>query len=76
MQIIDEIGNYKKVNNITILQLDRWREIASNRVAQAENMGLSREFITTLLNIVHDESIKRQETILGNLNIKTGDIEL
>ena len=76
MQIIDEIGNYKKVNNITILQLDRWREIASNRVAQAENMGLSREFITTLLNIVHDESIKRQETILGNSNSKPGDSEL
>lgn len=70
MQIIDEIGHYKKTNDITILQIGRWRELASNRVIQAENMGLSREFITSLLNTVHDESIRRQEVILGNSNNK------
>jgi chorismate mutase len=27
MQIVEKIGNYKKDNNITILQVNRWDEI-------------------------------------------------
>lgn len=65
MEVIDEIGNYKLTNRITILQIDRWREILTDRLARAESLGLDRQFVARLLEIVHNESIRRQELILN-----------
>ncbi len=33
MQISEKIGNYKKENGITILQVNRWDEILSKRTS-------------------------------------------
>ncbi|PKP24210.1 MAG: hypothetical protein CVU06_05200 [Bacteroidetes bacterium HGW-Bacteroidetes-22] len=66
MELIDEIGHYKLENNITILQLDRWREISIDRISRAAGLGLSRHFIMQLLEIVHEESIRRQNDIMNH----------
>lgn len=63
MQLVDEIGHYKKNNNITILQLKRWSNIVQNRLRTGIDSGLQREFLQKLLEIVHIESIKRQTDI-------------
>jgi len=65
MELINEIGHYKLENNITILQLDRWREISIDRINRAAGLGLSRSFIMQLLEIVHEESIRRQNDIMN-----------
>jgi chorismate mutase len=36
MQIVEKIGNYKKDNNITILQVNRWDEILHKRTSYAK----------------------------------------
>jgi len=66
MQVAEEIGRYKKENNITILQAGRWQEIIERACAQGERVGLSREFITRYLEAVHMESINRQKKVLDN----------
>jgi chorismate mutase len=66
MQVAEEIGRYKKENNITILQAGRWQEIVENACARGEQVGLSREFITRYLEAVHMESINRQKRILDS----------
>jgi len=63
MQLVDEIGLYKKNNNITILQLKRWSNIVQNRLRTGIDSGLQKEFLQKLLEIVHIESIKRQTDI-------------
>ena len=65
MKIVDEIGQYKKENNITILQIQRWSEIFYDRLNLGSRMGLSREFLMQILQLVHEESIRRQEDIMG-----------
>lgn len=65
MDIIDEIGSYKKEHNITILQLKRWRTIFEERLQTGTNYGLYQEFIQKLLEIVHAESIRRQTSIFN-----------
>jgi chorismate mutase len=35
MQIVEKIGNYKKDNGITILQVNRWDEILNKGVQYA-----------------------------------------
>src|SRR5690606_12652773 len=43
MKIAEKIGQYKKDNNITILQTNRWNEILERAAIKAEKMGLSKE---------------------------------
>ncbi len=64
MQIIDEIGHYKKENNITILQICRWREMFEDRLNIGSKMGIDKNFLMRILELVHEESIKRQEEIM------------
>lgn len=73
MKIVDEIGHYKKDNNITILQLQRWNEIFYDRLGLGSRIGLSQEFLLNLLQNIHEESIRRQETILGDKAEKQKD---
>jgi chorismate mutase len=65
MSIVEEIGQFKKENRITILQLKRWNQIFRERIANGEELGLSREFILKLLEAVHEESIQRQIDIMN-----------
>jgi len=46
MKIADKIGAYKKDNNITILQTNRWNAILEKAFAKGDKLGLSKEFIT------------------------------
>lgn len=63
MEMVDELGYYKRDNNITILQLKRWRDIVHDRIKTGLNSGLEREFLQKLLEIIHNESIRRQTEI-------------
>jgi chorismate mutase len=63
MEMVDELGYYKRDNNITILQLKRWRNIVHDRIKTGLNSGLEKEFLQKLLEIVHNESIRRQTEI-------------
>jgi chorismate mutase len=71
MDIAEEIGKYKKENNITILQLKRWSQVIRERVAAGEKLGLSREFLLRLLEAVHEESIQRQTEVMNRRNNTT-----
>lgn len=62
---VNEIGNYKKANNITILQIKRWGNIIENRLKLAEQLGLDREFLTKMLKLIHKESIRLQTEIMN-----------
>jgi chorismate mutase len=66
MKIAEKIGEYKKSNNITILQTSRWNEIIERAVAKGGKLGLSKEFITHYLDAVHMESINHQKKVLDS----------
>jgi chorismate mutase len=66
MKIADKIGQYKKENNITILQTKRWNEILDRACKKGERMGLSKEFITKYLDAVHMESINHQNKVFNS----------
>jgi chorismate mutase len=66
MLVAEQIGEYKKRNNIAILQTTRWNEILNLTMAKAKVHGLSEGFVTTLLRAIHQESIDRQEQVMNN----------
>lgn len=63
MAIAEKIGEYKRDNNVTILQIKRWREILETRTAKGKAMGLNEEFIQALMQLIHKESIHVQTEI-------------
>ncbi|MDB5026211.1 MAG: 3-deoxy-7-phosphoheptulonate synthase [Mucilaginibacter sp.] len=65
MKIVEKIGNYKKENGITILQVNRWDEILNKRTAYARALNLSTEFAEKLLELIHSESIRKQTEIMN-----------
>ena len=66
MKIADQIGTYKKDNNITILQTNRWNAILEKAFAKGEKLNLSKEFITKYYDAVHMESINHQNKIMNS----------
>jgi chorismate mutase len=66
MKIAENIAQYKKENNITILQTKRWNEILERSCQKGEKLGLSKEFITKYLDAVHLESITHQTKIFNS----------
>ncbi|MBS1774516.1 MAG: bifunctional 3-deoxy-7-phosphoheptulonate synthase/chorismate mutase type II [Bacteroidetes bacterium] len=69
MELSERIGAIKKDFNMTAYQPERWREIVDTRGERAEKLHLSRDFIVSLYEKIHDESIKKQLEILqGILN--------
>ena len=66
MKIAERIGQYKKDNNITILQTNRWNSILERAFKQGDQLGLSKEFITKYFDAVHMESISHQNKIMND----------
>jgi chorismate mutase len=66
MKVAERIAEYKKENNITILQTNRWNEILNRASERAEKLGLSREFITRYFDAVHMESISHQTKVFNS----------
>jgi chorismate mutase len=67
MKISEKIGQYKKDNNVTILQVNRWEEIIKTRVTLGKAMGLEEGFMRDLLRLVHHESIQVQTKVMNEV---------
>jgi len=65
MDIVRQIGEYKKANNTSVFQKSRWEEIVGQRLKMGESLDLSPDFIQKVLKAIHDESINIQEGILN-----------
>ncbi len=61
MHISDHIGAIKRENDVVILQSERWALIVERILARAEEWNLSREFLQTILEAIHMESIRHQD---------------
>ena len=66
MLLAQKIGQYKKDNNITILQTNRYNEILERAFQKGEKLGLSQEFITKYFDAVHFESINHQTKVMNS----------
>ena len=64
MQVSETIGRYKKQHSITILQSSRWKEVKDNAVDKGVRKGLTPEFIHTILEAIHQESISHQMKVM------------
>jgi chorismate mutase len=67
MSIVEKLGDYKRDNNVAVLQLDRWKQVHADRAKQASGLGLYPEFIEELFKLVHLESIRKQTEVMSSV---------
>ena len=67
---IKEIGYYKKENNITVLQMDRLRQMMISRMKMGKKLNLDSKFVLKLLQLVHKDSIQVQTAIMDESDKK------
>ena len=65
MKVVEQIGEVKKAENISILQDDRWAAILETVKKEAAVRGLSDAFVESVFKAIHQESINHQETIVS-----------
>lgn len=65
MRVCREIGQYKKEHNMTVLQTSRYNEILNKRGAQGSLCGMDSDFIKTIFEAVHEESVRQQMEIIN-----------
>lgn len=60
MELVEQIGKYKKEANITVYQHHRWEEVLSKVTSEATKKGLDKKFVEDLFNLIHQAAIKQQ----------------
>ena len=65
MRVCREIGNYKKEHNMTVLQTSRYNEILDKRGAQGSLLGMGPEFVASVFESIHEESVRQQIEIIN-----------
>lgn len=68
MEVSVQIGEYKKRNNVTVVQMDRWKQVLADLMATGSELGLPEVLINKVFEAVHQASIERQSIIMEDNN--------
>ena len=66
VDIVKKIGKYKKDNNVTALQINRWTKLMEDRVNIGKKLELNEKFVKTLFQLIHEDSVRMQTEIMDN----------
>ena len=64
MRVAEDIGRIKRNNDVRILQASRWEDIVQRTLARSRTLGLSEQFLRSMLDTIHIESIERQNKVM------------
>ncbi|MBQ5541285.1 MAG: bifunctional 3-deoxy-7-phosphoheptulonate synthase/chorismate mutase type II [Bacteroidales bacterium] len=65
MGISEKIGEYKKANNMTVLQQQRWDSLLEKYYKAADENNLDKKMIDTIFKAIHQASINVQSQIVN-----------
>lgn len=61
IKIVKKIGQLKKEQNISVIDKNRWQNVLNHAILKSEELGLSKDFIKKVFNLIHKYSIKIQK---------------
>ncbi|MBT6007209.1 MAG: bifunctional 3-deoxy-7-phosphoheptulonate synthase/chorismate mutase type II, partial [Prolixibacteraceae bacterium] len=62
--VVNQIGEYKRDNNVTALQISRWTKLMENRVNLGKDLNLNETFVKILFQLIHEDSVRMQTEIM------------
>jgi NAD+ diphosphatase len=63
-EIVRSVGQYKKQNDLPVVDSSRWQEVMNSRLELAKVYDLNIDFVTQIWNLIHAQSCKNEEKIL------------
>ncbi len=63
MKLVEQIGIFKNKNNISIFQVERWREIVKTRLQTGRQLNLNPKLTKKIMQLIHEESIELQSKL-------------
>jgi len=64
MELVHQIGEYKKQNKVTALQINRWSQMMDDRTNLAAKLHLDETFIKILFQLIHEDSVRQQTELI------------
>ena len=61
MEIVKKIGYFKNIKNISLFQVERWKQIRETRINAGVELKLDENFVKRILQIIHNQSILEQK---------------
>ena len=65
MKVSRQIGEYKRANNVAILQTSRWDKVLAKVVAKGQEYGLPEDFVKEVFNAIHEASVEIQNQVIS-----------
>ena len=65
MNVSRKIGEYKKENNIAIIQTARWDKVFSKVLEKGKDYGLTEKFLSDVFTAIHEASVEVQNEIIS-----------
>ena len=65
MKVSRQIGEYKRANNVAILQTSRWDKVLAKVVAKGQEYDLPEDFIKEVFNAIHEASVEIQNKVIS-----------
>ena len=59
--VVSKIGKIKKVQHQPSLDPTRWQKVLTSRLAWAEELGVNKDFVKKVWNLIHDQSLKIED---------------
>jgi chorismate mutase len=67
MDVVHDIAIFKKQNQMTIFQEGRWNNLIEQHREKAEQKNINLDFVISIFNLIHQESINKQTKIINEL---------
>ncbi|GHB84112.1 chorismate mutase [Persicitalea jodogahamensis] len=68
MSLVEKIAEYKRDNNVSAYQVDRFREILNTRAEWGNSLNLFPNLVDELFKLVHMESIRKQTEVMNQVS--------
>lgn len=68
--LAEQIGEFKRDNNVAIFQISRWKEIFKSRQKLGKEMDLDAKFVVDILRLLHQQSVKKQTEVFNKRSPK------
>ncbi|CAH0995683.1 2-dehydro-3-deoxyphosphooctonate aldolase [Emticicia aquatica] len=65
MAVVEKLGEYKRENNVAVLQLDRWKQLHNSRADLGKKLNLYPELVEEMFKLIHMESIRKQTEVMN-----------
>lgn len=69
MEVSREIGRYKKLHRMPVVQANRYNDVISTRLDAGSAMQMDKDFLKTILLAIHDESVRQQIEIINDRTV-------